>query len=48
LSTKKYTIVVGGFSKLFNFFIKNYDLDSCLTYADLRFGEGKVYEKSGF
>lgn len=48
LSTKKYTIVSGGFSKLFNHFIKNYNINSCVTYADLRFGEGKVYEKSGF
>lgn len=42
------TNVIGGFSKAFKFFIKNYNVKSCLTYADLRFGEGKVYEQNGF
>ena len=41
-------IVVGGFSKMFNYFSKKYNVKSCMTYADLRFGEGKVYEKSNF
>ena len=36
-------IVVGGFSKMFNYFSKKYNVKSCMTYADLRFGEGKVY-----
>jgi hypothetical protein len=42
------TIVVGGLSKLFKYFVKDVNPDSCLTYADLRFGEGKSYEKIGF
>ena len=40
--------VVGGASKIFKYFFNNYDVDSCVTYADLRFGEGKVYEHCGF
>ena len=40
--------VIGGFSKLFNFFIKIKNPDSCMTYADLRFGEGLVYTKANF
>lgn len=39
-------IVIGGASKLFKHFMKKYD--SIITYADLRFGNGKVYEKCGF
>ena len=42
-----YTIV-GGASKLFKYFFSRYNVSSCITYADLRFGEGRVYEKCGF
>ena len=31
-----------------NFFKKVYNPSSILTYADLRFGDGNAYEKSGF
>lgn len=45
------TTVQGGFQKLLKE-IKNYaqtnKFDSILTYADLRFGEGKTYLKGGF
>jgi hypothetical protein len=40
--------VVGGASKLFNYFIKSWDPNSVITYADRKFGEGKLYEKLGF
>lgn len=40
--------VVGGFSKLFNHAIKQLNPDSVITYADLRWGKGEVYGKSGF
>ncbi len=40
--------VVGGLGKLFSYFIKKYNPDSCVTYSDLRFGEGRSYEKVGF
>lgn len=38
------TVVIGGFTKL----LKNSNLKSIITYADLRFGSGEVYLKSGF
>jgi hypothetical protein len=40
--------IVGGASKLFKRFIKDHSPKSILTFADLRFGDGKVYEKCGF
>jgi transposase-like protein len=40
--------VVGGASKLFKHFIKTVKPSSCVTYADLRFGEGDVYKHCGF
>lgn len=38
-------IVIGGFSKLLSFFRKNYSSESLLSYADLRFSDGKTYHK---
>jgi len=46
-SHSKYTIV-GGASRIFKYFFNLYDVESCVTYADLRFGEGGVYEHCGF
>jgi transposase-like protein len=40
--------VVGGASKLFSFFKKQYNPSSIITYSDKRFGEGRVYLNSGF
>lgn len=40
--------VRGGASKLFTYFIKNYNPVSVLTFADLRWSQGKVYENMGF
>lgn len=48
LSTKNNFRVVGGFSKLFSFFIKNHNPISVITYSDIRFGKGNVYLKNGF
>jgi hypothetical protein len=42
------TNVVGAASKLFNFFVDNWSVESVITYADLRFGEGKAYHFLGF
>ena len=42
------THIVGGASKLFKYFIKNYNPKSILSYSDLRWGSGAVYEKLGF
>lgn len=46
-SLLNYTIV-GGLSKMFSYFVKTYKPSSCMTYSDLRIGEGKSYEKIGF
>jgi len=40
--------VVGGFSKLLKYFINNYPKKEIITFADLRWSEGKLYEKTGF
>lgn len=42
------TIVIGGASKLFTFFIKTYNPKSIISYADRRWSFGKLYEKLGF
>jgi very-short-patch-repair endonuclease len=42
------TSVIGGASKLLNYFIKTYQPKSILTFADRRYSEGKLYEKLGF
>lgn len=44
------TSVVGGFSKINSFFIKNYCTagDTIMTYADRSISSGNVYAKSGF
>ena len=43
----KFLTVVGGFSKLFNNFLKNYDGD-IISYSDCMWSNGSVYEKNGF
>ena len=40
--------VVGGASKLFTAFIREYDPDSVISYSDNRWSEGKVYAVLGF
>lgn len=40
--------VVGGFSKLLNFFIKTYQPNEIISYADRRWSQGNVYEQNGF
>ena len=41
-------VVVGGLSRLFKAFCEDANPVSCMTYADMRFGEGKSYAKIGF
>ena len=41
-------IVVGGFTKLLNFFEKEHTPCTIITYADLRWSEGDLYKNSGF
>lgn len=44
--------VIGGFSKLLNYFTKHYDFDELITYADIRWSgcdeKNTVYFKNGF
>jgi hypothetical protein len=40
--------VVGGASKLFKYFIKNYEVDKITSYSDNRYFDGSLYEKLGF
>lgn len=40
--------VVGGFSKLLNFVISKFNIARVVTFADLRWSNGRVYECNGF
>lgn len=42
------TEIVGGASKLFKFFIDNYSPKEIISYCDLRWSNGNLYEKLGF
>jgi hypothetical protein len=42
------TVVTGGASKIFKYFIRNYNPESLISYADLRYSNGALYEKLGF
>lgn len=46
MAAKKMTTVIGGASKLFKHFLANHH-GSIMSYANLRFGNGKVYESLG-
>jgi len=50
-ATKTNTLVNGGFQKLFKRIVEYFQdkkFDGILTYSDNRFGDGGVYDKSGF
>lgn len=47
-STKLDTSVIGGASKLFKYFVDNYSPKEIISYCDLRFSVGNLYEKLGF
>ena len=40
--------VVGGANKIFKYFLKTYDPDMIMTYADRRYSIGSIYKKLGF
>lgn len=42
------TVVVGGASKLFKHFQRQYDPNSVITYSDRRYFTGEIYNKLGF
>jgi len=45
---KANTSVVGGASKLFQYFIKNYNPENIISYSDIAHTKGSLYEKLGF
>jgi len=45
---KSNTSVIGGASKLFNYFIRNFNPLEITTYADRSHSQGNLYEKLGF
>ncbi len=47
-ATLKGRRIVGGASKIFSAFVKDIRPKGVVTYADLRYSEGNVYEKMGF
>jgi len=47
-SSKLNTTVVGGFSKLLTYFERKYKPKNIISYANRRWSEGDVYEKTGF
>jgi hypothetical protein len=42
------TNVIGASSKLLNYFFKTYDSNKIISYSDIRYFDGKMYEKIGF
>ena len=40
--------IIGGASKLFKYFLKNYDVKRVISYSDNDWSEGILYEKLGF
>jgi len=46
--SKLNTNVVGGSSRLFKYFIRKYNYDNVISYSDISFFSGGMYEKLGF
>lgn len=46
--SKKNTNVVGAANKIFNYFVKNHNPISIISYANLEWGESSVYSKMNF
>lgn len=44
---KQNCVISGGFSRLLNYFMKNYK-GSIISYADRTYSTGDLYEKNGF
>lgn len=45
---KIFISVIGGASKLYKYFVRNYRPESVVSYADRRYSNGDLYEKLGF
>ena len=48
MCSKIHYSIVGGSSKMFSYFIKTYNPQSIITFADKRWSVGNVYHKLGF
>lgn len=48
MCSKLHYTIMGGASKMFNYFIKKYKPKSIITFADKRWSIGNVYNKLGF
>lgn len=48
LSSKIDHTIVGGASKMFKYFVRNFNPTEIITFADRRYSVGNVYEKLGF
>ena len=48
MATKNNTAVIGGASKLINYAVTAFNINSLFTYADISTGSGSVYHKLGF
>jgi hypothetical protein len=46
--TKVNNIVIGGFSKLYKYFLSVYKPENVISYVDRRYGSGNFYTKFGF
>lgn len=46
--SKSDTNVVGGASKLFKWFVRNYDFDSIVSFSDIAHTTGNLYKTLGF
>ena len=45
---KTFTNIVGGASRLFKFFLEKYKPIKIISYSDIRYFDGSLYEKLGF
>jgi hypothetical protein len=48
ICSKLNTDIIGGETKLFHYFINNYNPKKVITFVDRSYFNGKIYEKLGF
>lgn len=47
-ASRKHMVIPGGFSKLLSYFIRTYRPDKIISYSDMAYSDGGVYESNGF
>lgn len=47
-ASKRHTVVVGGFTRLLNYFIRHHTPDKIISYSDESYSDGGVYKNNGF